>query len=490
MQALHIPETNKPLCVKLSYGSVSQTTFSVPHASDISWYYDYNDNGNNPNIGNSQGNDYPGASNDAAGATRNEYLDARNSSLAKTFEVDCFNSRGLLRIRVLADHMTKRVEIARLRVPLFNILDCVCQLGEDETYTRWFPLLLTKDSIASEGEIEMFGQSNFSEQSEPFEYQPCIRLMFRWTPIIDTNADEPAKSISYQDHIQELTRNQKLYIRGSLPSVSISVIDSDLAREIVQICASRIEFRKYANSDYTDYIFYTDTFQIDNQLTDSITPVLLHQTQAKFQQPIIRLLLRKNNQLSNLTPNLTCYDNFQLVIQELDVHLEQQTVVASWELSQRVSPMLVNIFPPLKDPVRGSGRDLNSSATNLFGSSSAIEDSLYIERFSLNGIKINMSFLMTPEVVESHRKRTQSRDAQVQYGAGVLTASSSFLRQVGEVVLDLTSNITNTPIFLSGMDKDHLSMSGRELTAKLQDIYFQSLVREVCFNIYLFCFIL
>jgi hypothetical protein len=98
---------------------------------------------------------------------------------------------------------------------------------------------------------------------------------------------------------------------------------------------------------------------------------------------------------------------------------------------------------------------------------------------------------MTPEVVESHRKRSQSRESQVQYGAGVLTASSSFLRQVGEVVLDLTSNITNTPIFLSGMEKEHLSMSGRELTAKLQDIYFQSLVREVSnlFIIYLYLYV-
>lgn len=481
MQALHIPETNKPLCVKLSYGSDSQTTFSVPHTSDISWYYDYNDNGISPNATSAQANG--GANNDAAGAIRNEYMDARNSSLAKTFEVDCFNSRGLLRIRVLADYMTKRVEIARIRVPLFNILDCVCQLSEEDTYTRWFPLVLTKDSIATEGEIEMFGHSNFSEQNEPFEYQPCIRLMFRWLPEVANkiNTDETAKPTNYQAHIQELTKNQKLYIRASLPSVSISVIDSDYAREIIQVCASRIEFRKYANLDYTDYIFYTDTFQIDNQLADSITPVLLHQTQAKFQQPIIRLLLRKNNRLSNLTPNLTCYDNFQLVIQELDLHLEQQTVVASWELSQRVSPMLVNIFPPLKDSSRNSvNRDGPlGSEKNLFGSSSVIEDSLYIERFSLNGIKINVSFLMTPEVVESHRKRSQSRESQVQYGAVVLTASSSFLRQVGEVVLDLTSNITNTPIFLSGMEKEHLSMSGRELTAKLQDIYFQSLVREV-----------
>jgi len=228
---------------------------------------------------------------------------------------------------------------------------------------------------------------------------------------------------------------------------------------------------------------------------DSVTPVLLHQTQKKYPQPILRLLLRKNNLLSNQTTNLSCYDDFQLVIQELDIHLEQQTVLAAWDTAQKTTEVWGKIFPSLfasQDSIAMSKLRADSdvggpSIVSSFYSHSLFADStdgnkLYIDRFNLNPIKINISFVMTPDIVSQTRDRSsgQNRDSALRYdGSGIFFAFSSFLRQVGEVVLDLSSNISNAPIWITGMQTEHLSMSNRELAIKLQAIYLQAIVSQV-----------
>ena len=239
---------------------------------------------------------------------------------------------------------------------------------------------------------------------------------------------------------------------------------------------------------------------------DAVTPVLLHQTQMKHPQPILRILLRRNNLLSkhNKSHKLSCYDDFQLVVQELDIHLEQQTVIAAHETAQKTFHIWVSTFPSLFDTQEGGLRTASGNE-RLLGkgrnttdmlSSSNDDHKLYIDRFYLNPIKINISFLMTPGAVTQHRDRSQHKEASLRYsGTGVFFAFSSFLRQVGEVVLDLSSNISNAPILIGGMRTENLFMSNRELTNKLQVIYFQSIVSQVryyymrfiCCRMYIYC---
>jgi hypothetical protein len=52
----------------------------------------------------------------------------------------------------MAEKYPKNIEIAKVELPIFNILDCTCTLPERESYTRWFPLLLTNEAVAVEGE--------------------------------------------------------------------------------------------------------------------------------------------------------------------------------------------------------------------------------------------------------------------------------------------------------------------------------------------------
>jgi hypothetical protein len=216
-------------------------------------------------------------------------------------------------------------------------------------------------------------------------------------------------------------------------------------------------------------------------LADSITPVLLHQTQTKYPQPIFRLYLRKNNLLSNAAAKLACYDAFQLVIQELDIHLEQQTVVAAWDTAQKTADIWFSLFPTLFDSQEATIKRSTDLISNISQVTTTTDNNkLYIDRFNLNSIKINISFIMTPDLVFQNRERSQNRDMSQRFqGGGILYAFSSFLKQVGEVVLDLSSNISNASIEITGMNKENLSMSQRELTNKLQSIYFQSIVSQV-----------
>jgi hypothetical protein len=168
-----------------------------------------------------------------------------------------------------------------------------------------------------------------------------------------------------------------------------------------------------------------------------------------------------------------------LVIQELDVHLEQQTVVAAWSTAQKTGNVWFTLFPTLFE-AQTSSVDSKGRVSTSASADYAEDKKLYIDLFNLNPIKINISFLMSGSAASQGTRRIQRVESTSRFeGAGLLFAFSSFLRQVGEVVLDLSLNITDAPILISGMKKDNLYMSNRELTNKLQSIYFHSLVTQV-----------
>ena len=183
-----------------------------------------------------------------------------------------------------------------------------------------------------------------------------------------------------------------------------------------------------------------------------------------------------------------CYEDFQLIVQELDVSLEQQIVLVTWDL-QSWWNLLPNVFgdSAVHEETVAAGGYGNSRASKAQQEGAAViseltnvedDNRLYIDMFSLHPIKINVSFVMSPGVVEPTRRRTHGRSL-LNFGTGVVGAFFPFLRQLGEVVLDLSSSISNAPIFISGMLKDHLFMSTKELKNSVLTIYFHSVVTQV-----------
>jgi len=410
--------------------------------------------------------------------------------------VDTLNIKGALNVFIMTEGVLKAQEVAKIEIPMFNLLDCCFALPEGQYYDRWFPLILSSESMPCEGDVDRYMNNIIPEQSaySSFDYQPCVRLRVRW--IHSENRHQIEES--------------RLYARFQVPSVSFGLIDSVYAREVMQVAIRGIEFRHSVATDYTDSSLNITSMQVDNQLPDPVSAVILCPTRVKHPQPVVRMHVRKKNLLSQ--HHLTSYETIQLVVQELDLHLEQQTVIASWELvkslmqERKYGKQQSQAQNTSADKISGEGgttnMDLLGFATctalvqyellptlsETFGkkqSSKNAEDrkestlnqdedvnTLYIEHFEIFPIKVNVSFITTPQVnLAPQQKKQRETDIRREGTTGMYSSVSLFLWQVGEVVLDLTSTISDAPIFFHGYEESHVFKTDHEIARFLQDRY-------------------
>eukprot|EP01038_Epipyxis_sp_PR26KG_P006870 gene6870-9407_t len=531
IQAWHLPSCKAPMFAKISYGDESFSTFSMSPASYLTWYQEPEDEAN-------QSFDFdqserPFSSDAYEGAELNSHyhtstsvnatygsglqkaiasdaiITNKNNSLVHKYKVDTLNVKGNIRVRIMSENYTKNIEVASLDIAVHNLLDCTCILEKDLYYDRWFPLLPTSETIPAEGEMENFKQSSLSEQSSynKFEYQPCIRLRIRWIPDGDSSIYDSRK-----------------YARLQIPSFSLGVIDSEHAREVMEISINGIEFKYSETLAKTDTSLNITWMQVDNQLPDPIEAVIVSPTQKKYPQPAVRLHLVRNNILSQ--PGLTSYETIQLAVQELDLKLEQQTVIASWELlktwlqerrtsnsnNNRVELKHVDGKTPGIDSLgfvtcmdtvqyellptlstkQFEPSSLKRSRPSFVGSSflsqALVDESakmdektnkLYIESFQIFPVKLNVSFI-TNSSVQNHDSRKEHQVATLNQSAdGFYSSIGLFMWQVGEVVLDLTSTISDAPIYFNGFQVVHMFKTDSDVFKILQEHYLHSALGQL-----------
>ena len=122
-------------------------------------------------------------------------------------------------------------------------------------------------------------------------------------------------------------------------------------------------------------------------------------------------------------------------------------------------------------------------------------DKIYIEEFKLFPIQVNVGFIMTPHLdsnsnvtdsatlnqqqQKQHLPQKDSMGGSSEEDSGFGAAMWSFLLQVGEVVLDLTSAVDNAPIMLNGLYVPNLFETEAKLGAILQGHYFTSALRQL-----------
>ena len=516
MQALHLPETKNPMLVRVSYGHQRHSTFRLPPASYLTWYQDHESGPGSTGLHNpdfaeggntSAHNSYASSAVDSSLPDRGppQRDNSQNATLAKSFIVDTLNIKGALNVCVMTEGVTKAKEVAKIEIPVFNLLDCCFALTEGQYYDRWFPLILSSESIPCEGDVDRYMNNILPEQHaySSFDYQPCIRLRVRW--------------IHSEDRRQ--IEESRLYARMQIPSISVGLIDSNFAREVMQIAVRGIELRHSVDTDYTDTSLNVTGMQVDNQLPDPVSSVILCPTTVKYPQPVVRMHVRKKNLLSQ--NKLTSYETIQLVVQELDLHLEQQTVVASWELVKSLMQerkygkrqqqsqgqaatdkqgggvdgattnmdslgfatctalVQYELLPTLDETFRttaktGTKTDRSADGNKREALLKQEEDvnTLYIEHFEIFPIKFNVSFITTPQIlVASNHKKQREADIRSEGTAGLYSSVSLFLWQVGEVVLDLTSTISDAPIFFHGYEESHVFKTDYEIAKFLQDRY-------------------
>lgn len=465
-------------------------------------------------------NNYQGNDPSLSAAKRESTL---NESLAKRFTIDTVNIKGMIRVSVMTEGLTKAREVAYVELPVFNLLDCCLVLEDHPYYDRWFPLLVTSESLPIEGNMDRLNRQRMSEQAvhSAFEYQPCIRLRIRWDPSQDVQSVE----------------DSKLYARVQVPCLSVGVVDSIHAREVMLAAVRGVEFRHAVATDYTDSALNVTWLQVDNELPDPVAPVILSPTQHKHPQPAVRLRIRKKNLLSQ--SKLNSFERIELIVQELDLRLEQQTVVATWELVKSLlqekkynslhgnQPRFAfsdsnyanqgeadgntmdtlgfatcnelvhyELLPTLESaanfsggpstsPLRQLQRDSMSSDFSEDGGgmfSMYAEDdvsTMYIEAFSISPIKLNVSFITTPQIMAPSHKRKRDSDIRNAGTVGLYSSLSLFFWQVGEVVLNLTSTISDAPIYFNGFFVPHMFKTESDVAKILQDHYLHSALGQL-----------
>lgn len=468
VQALHLPVSNRPVFVKMSYGGETARTSRTPPTAHPAWE---NEDDISPHGDDNQ--DIPDHAN-------------RRHNHGKAFSIDAFNSKGVFHISVMVDDFPNNKEIAKLDISVFNLLDCIATLDTDEVYDMWFPLSLTQDTVRTDGDIggSFTSWSSEKKASHQFGYHACIRLLFKWRPSRIT-------ALSLAGH-----KSSDFYARIQLPYLSVAVIDSIRVREVFQIIISDVEARHTSTNAISESSLTVQWLQVDNQLPNPIALVILAPTPSKYPQPILRFYIKRNHMLSH--KNLQCFDVIELIVQALDLRLEQETVMALWDVvkscrqerkaTESQSELEENEVGRIPIDKMGFSSCMDAQSTEFLPTFSRAEgkekavyqddmEKIYVDRFQIGPMKINVSFIMTPSAVRSsNRVVADSHASMSQVDDSGLYA---FFWQVGEVVLDLTSTISDAPIRLGVIQADNVFKTWSEFTSTLQSHYLSSALGQM-----------
>jgi len=530
IKALHLPGSmKKSMFVRIIYGAEKKHTVSVKHAADLSWYHDnvssdtYGEDAKPENSSGISANGNYTTYDEKAGVYNDE-----NSS-TKCFDIETLNIRSQLTIEVVDDSLFKKKVIAKLSIPILNLLDNLCgPEGEaevaamresaaaagvtgcdpqvDSIYNAWFPLTLSENAISSDGDVRSWSVLS----AEQLDYTklpqstPCIKLRFGWKK---TTVD----SLAVLSNINM----SKEYARVQIPYLSIAVVDSVKAREVLQWSIFSTELRGFTTTKHTDFMTNVMWTQIDNQLPEQISPVLLAPTPTKCPQPTVRYHVRKNNELSK--DNLTSYDTVQAIIQTMDMRLEQQTVVATWALikswlqesqesissshsnkgsgkdkkeKEKETPIdqlgfatcfdnvVYDLLPTLGKPSKA--QKMKTSGDNYNGDGQEAEKMIYISYMNIGPIKINASFIMNPSLTGGGLS-TQKRQTRTSMSDDVDLKSSVmlFFSMVGDVALDITSSIADAPISFPVYKRNTIFETENEVNKRMRQHYLYAALTQL-----------
>lgn len=323
---------------------------------------------------------------------------------------------------------------------------------------------------------KQFTETEKIDEFGMFHNQPCIKLRLRWTAksssVLTNHRDDIGKSASQTSmHLKPDWYSGPMYMHTRVRRFSIAIIDDKLKYELMELTLDGIDYRISGNETCFDHSLNMDHLQIDNHLPRAAVDVILAQKPVRYQQPVLRFHATYNRETSH--KKLVSFDKIELVIQELDLKLEQQTIIISWFFTEQILKHLsISLSHQKHEKFQVFGNlgfmdALVSRITNndtIMPTDPFDEDKLYIDELLLCLIKINISFITTPATILSNfsndinpeevKKSFTSRNQRLLY-----SSITAFLTRVGEVVLGLTTSISDAPITLSGKAINHFFVS-------------------------------
>jgi hypothetical protein len=318
---------------------------------------------------------------------------------------------------------------------------------------------------------KQFTETEKIDEFGMFHNQPCIKLKLRWTAKSSSHMTDHHSNIGGSKNKAASKRlkpdwySGPMYMHTRVRRFSIAIIDDKLKYELMELTLDGIDYRISGNETCFDHSLNMDHLQIDNHLPRAAVDVILAQKPVRYQQPVLRFHAKYNRETSH--KKLVSFDKIELVIQELDLKLEQQTIIISWFF---IDQILKHLNISLSHQKHGSLGFLDALESRIADDDTIVsvdpfdEDKLYIDELLLCLIKVNISFITTPATLLSNfsndinpeevKKSFTSRNQRLLY-----SSITAFLTRVGEVVLGLTTSISDAPITLSGKVINHFFVS-------------------------------
>ena len=474
IRAVNIPRSSCPVFVQMTYGDQLLRTKEamanegvgdpgVSEGDTIQW------------VSPEDGRSYSGK------GSMHQYLgdDKGIDDTSKTFHVDTLNIRGSIRVSLVKEHWRRQKEIVFVDIPIFGILDTICVPNTD-LMTRWFSLNDRHVNFPPTSETDSIQADCDDADFDPSAARgrPYICLAFRWMP----------EALKLSD-----VTTPKFHARIDVPSLSVSIIDSDRVCEIIQLYVSEVNVRYSDSVETTETSVNITWLQIDNQLPDAASSVILSPTAILRPQPVVRMHILRNNNLCH--EHLASYDLVILIVQELDLQLEQQTVTALWEITQnylmeRSTKAAENESQPLqvkKDSLIFTKRGTDSAVDMC--QTAIDDDKIYCDYFYIAPIMIHVSFITSNSLYKNDGSTGKIGGGKwdtdnMAHGVRNIpldhsTPVSLFLWQVGAVVLELSSSISDARIELHGMTVSNMFKTMEEVASILQEHYLNSALGQV-----------
>lgn len=349
---------------------------------------------------------------------------------------------GAMKLSVVAERLNNKTELGVLDIPLGPAIAACLDSHFDEddqehggipgVYVRWFPLMSPR--LASPVEGDMGNSSRPIESEKPrdsmFEqyFTPCIQLALMWQPNGGLKGEELSARTSRKekhsdsDVLEQSSESKKSnpsdqkqgvmaptvesYINADFSRVSIALIDSQRAVEVLSFTAMDIDARYSVTKMKTRTSLTVGWVQLDHQEPRAREPVILAPTPSDAMQPTLQFLALKDNERTKR--NILSYEYIGVALREMDLIVEESWMFDLWDFLMGVKRRV-----KAKVITEGGQRTANFLLTtdNCFFADEAPGEEetllsmleveaqggpkvkIYIEQLILGLVKVNLSYI-------------------------------------------------------------------------------------------------
>jgi hypothetical protein len=368
--------------------------------------------------------------------------------------IDPHRTSGSIRLAVIGERLNSKTELGVLDIPLGSAIRCCLEGMETDVdledaeldqseYVRWFPLMKPKgDNNVFEGDMGYGGRPLDTEQETDTHFgqyfSPCIKLALLWCPSETDSAIDQDRQGNYLRAGKDgpTVPPSKIYFNADIARISTSLINSQIAVELLAISVSEIAVRYFVSTTKTRIGLVVGWIQIDHQLEGTKEPVMLAPTPVVHPGPTLQFLMYKDNTRSK--GKIQSFELIAFYMEELDLTIEESWVLDMTEFfvsivrRREVKKRALNFqstmfFGELIKTMKFAALDDNfhQSLLDVLWEDDSSEAKTYIENLYLGPVRVNLTYL------KGRRAQTLDSNFAVSYMTDAVDGLPDVLSAVG-----------------------------------------------------------